>query len=220
MGSSRIAIQREVVDGFVWSAMPVRVVAASQGELVLYRARGTVCYWPSHPRGTPAAPATVTQRPEPWEHGFEACVTVVEPAADRSVSLLWRNDWSFVAWYVDYIRPYRETPIGWDFTDLHLDVVVDANGNARVKDEDEFASAVEHGHITDGEAARASSWVDEVLADATNRVGIFGDKSWLDWRPDPQWSMPAIRYALGARLTSTPTRETEILNLDDWIDIV
>lgn len=68
-GGGQVVVQQEVVDGYVCTAVPVRVVEDSNELLALYRARGTVCAWPSPPKGENRAPVKTQLALSPW-HDF------------------------------------------------------------------------------------------------------------------------------------------------------
>ncbi|HEY5787322.1 MAG TPA: DUF402 domain-containing protein [Microlunatus sp.] len=56
--------------------------------------------------------------------------------------------------YINLQEPWAATSIGWDTTDLTLDVVVDGDGAITFKDEDELDWAQHQGVYTAGDAAR------------------------------------------------------------------
>lgn len=211
-----VAVQREVEAGYVWSAIPVRVIEDSGGRIALYRARGTECWWPSHPLDEHPPPPSVTQLPQAWEHGLAGLLTIVEQAAGHSVSLMWDDNWTFVAWYVDFIRPYERTPIGWDFTDLHLDLVVDASGAWRVKDADDLSAATLGGRMTGREAETVKENC-AALVDQLTQGRSLVDPRWIEWRPDSAWRTPSLHFDRGTRLATAPTPAMEDLTLDAWI---
>lgn len=216
MGHPPVAVQREIEDEFVWSAIPVRVIEDSRDEVVLYRARGTECWWPSHPRHEHPSPSTVTQLPQRWEYGLAGLLTIVEPAAGHSVSLMWGEDWSFLASYVDFIRPYRRTPIGWDFSDLHLDLVIDASGSWRVKDEDEFDAAVSDGRLQLSEADEVRHNCARLIQRLENGESLVR-AHWTRWRPDHTWLTPSLSRPRGDRLSAAPTPADDELEPGAWI---
>ena len=204
------------MDGFVWSVVPV-VVGGSAGRLELFRAAGTTCWWPSHPRGERRPFDQVTQRAEPWAAGRMAgLLTLVDPGADYSVSLMWHQDWSFWGWYIDFIRPYRETPIGWDFSDIHLDLIVAPDGTATVKDEEEITVAVEHGEVTVEERDAAYRRCEQLIVTAARGAGVFGEP-WPQWRPDPAWPRPSLSEEASRTLQDGPTPENHRLDRDWWL---
>lgn len=211
-----VRVQREVQGGYVWSAIPV-VVAQERGLLALNRPGGTVCLWPSHPRGEHKSFEDVTQRAEPWAvDRFAGLLTLVRPGDDFSVSLMWEADWSFLCWYIDFIRPYERTPIGWDFADIHLDLIVTADGKARTKDEDELATALARGEVSLLEADAAYRRRDELASMAERGDGVFG-AAWPDWRPQDNWPFPALSERAVAKLQQSATPAGFELNRRWWI---
>ena len=196
-------VQREVMGGYVWSAIPVRDVSPAGPRICLYRHRGTECWWPSHPRSEHPPFSEVTQRAVPWED-FAGCLTITEPGWDYSVSLLWHHDWTLRWWYIDVIRPYEATPIGYDFADHHLDLVIEADGNVWVKDEDDLAAAVERGELSGDGARRAHQRVAELRVQAQATEGIFAEP-WPLWRPDPSWGPLQLQEHIGDALAASPT---------------
>jgi uncharacterized protein len=115
------------------------------------------------------------------------------------------------------IRPYRATPIGWDFADLHLDLVVMPDLTASLKDADELANAVAHGEISAAEAANAHERCGQLAEAAAARVGVFSER-WAEWRPDPSWRVPRLSTAAGSELGSSPTSADHRLDVAWWLD--
>ena len=74
-------------------------------------------------------------------------------------------------------EPWAATSIGWDTTDLTLDVVVDGDGAITFKDEDELEWAQLQGVYTAGEAARI--W--EIGRRAHEHVEERGWPLHVDW---------------------------------------
>lgn len=65
---------------------------------------------------------------------------------------------------VDICTPARLAASTWTYTDLELDIHVDARtGEVQVVDEDEFADACDRGHIAAGEALAARQGTDQVV---------------------------------------------------------
>jgi hypothetical protein len=211
-----VRVQREVQDGYVWSAIPV-VVARDDDLLGLYRPEGTICMWPAHARSQDRPFETVTQRREPWAvNRFAGLLTLVRAGDDFSVSLIWQCGWSFACWYIDFIRPYQSTPIGWDFADIHLDLIVAADGTITTKDEDDLAEAVERGEVTVEERDAAFRRRDELASMAEAAAGVFGEP-WPDWRPEGAWPRPALSEHAMARLEQSPTRAGLQLDPRWWL---
>ena len=188
----------EVWRGQVWSAVPRMVVERSEDLWVTFAPTGVVGAYASS-RGVPGREGL--SRAERKLAAMESLVyNVVEAPTDlatltfhtrgawSSVNLGWK-DGEFVGWYVNFEQPYEETQYGLETMDLVLDLLIDPDGNPQVKDEDDYAAAVERG-ILDGtpdleqEKAR-------VLRELSAGRGPF-DPAWITWRPDPAWPIPIL----------------------------
>ena len=104
---------------------------------------------------------------------------------------MWKGG-RFNRWYINLESPYEDTPVGVDFTDHVLDIVVqpDLAGWAW-KDADELARAVAFGLVTQ---AQADSFVAEgkrAIQRLETRSSPFAD-GWDLWRPDPAWPIPSL----------------------------
>jgi predicted RNA-binding protein associated with RNAse of E/G family len=211
-----VLVQREIVGGFVWSAIPVRSLPDVDGRVVLFRAAGTTCYWPSHPKGERRNASLVVLRPEPWLREYAGMLTIAQLGANYSVTVLWKKDWAFHGWYVDFIRPYVRSPIGWDFADLHLDLIVSPDRAVRMKDEDDLAIAIERGEVSVTEARAIKQSAAALEQQAQTAQGIFGEP-WADWRPHESWEIPSLRPGIAAMLSTQPMRADDNLDPAIWL---
>jgi predicted RNA-binding protein associated with RNAse of E/G family len=114
------------------------------------------------------------------------------PTSGWSAWQLWdAATWQPLAWYVNFERPFVRTQLGFDTRDLCLDLVVSLEGKVIEKDRKDYDERVASGLINRDEATA----VDEALADAHRAIGACEqpfDQRWLDWRPDPAWSVPPL----------------------------
>jgi len=95
-------------------------------------------------------------------------------------------------WYVDFVRPYRRTPIGIDTFDLLVDLIVKADlSGYQWKDEDEYAQGRRLGLIGDSLHHRVDAARQQVVALVESRQGPFADDR-SSWRRDPAWAPPAL----------------------------
>ncbi|MEQ4209521.1 DUF402 domain-containing protein [Actinopolymorpha sp. B17G11] len=113
------------------------------------------------------------------------------PGMFFSVSLFFVGAEQPHGWYVDFVRPYRRTPIGIDTFDLLLDLVIDSDLSFRWKDEEEYNQARRLGVITDTDHRRVEQAREQVIALLKERAGPFEDR-WLGWRRDPRWALPTL----------------------------
>jgi predicted RNA-binding protein associated with RNAse of E/G family len=184
---------REVWDGRVWAARPVTVVADEPRLIVLYLAVGTAWKRPVRFDGSP-----LRMPSEPWRLRDDLWrdkhfLHLVTPGAAHASMPFWSDpDWTFGGWYVNLQEPLRRTPIGFDYMDQMLDLLLSPDLAAhRWKDEDELVEEVERGLLTAGEAEGVRAEAERVLQRAQARRSPF-DGRWDGWRPDPAWPVPGF----------------------------
>jgi len=181
---------REVWRGRVWSALPSTVVEDSPEQRALLIWPGTPWMIPVGADGNelriPVGDWTLRQRDTSrWVLSF------AWPNRAYAVMAFWEGD-AFVGWYINLQTPLQSTPIGFDFADHLLDVVVEPDRVTwRWKDEDELAEAIELGIFSpaDADAFRAAGL--QAVEHLTGDVPPF-DRDWTSWRPDPSWREPKL----------------------------
>jgi hypothetical protein len=94
-------------------------------------------------------------------------------------------------WYVNLEEPWRETKIGFDSRDNILDLWSGPDGEWHWKDEDELAWDIENGRTAPESEADLRAEGERALARFKRRDPPL-DRSWLDFRPDPTWSVPVL----------------------------
>ncbi|HEX4722740.1 MAG TPA: DUF402 domain-containing protein, partial [Pseudonocardiaceae bacterium] len=107
-------------------------------------------------------------------------------------------DGTFVDWYVNLELPRGRTEFSTDRVDGVLDVVVASDRSWRWKDEHEIDAALAAGRIDADDLVllRAEGKRLAALAEA----GSFPfDGTWCDFRPDPDWTPPAMPAELWAQ---------------------
>ncbi len=177
MSNSGDAVWRDVHRGRVWRAQACRVVEESPDLVALWI-----------PAGAPAkVPAGGLRIPgDDWELEDTAPtrdqICVARPGRAHSIYLFWQGA-ELEHWYVNFERPLRRTPVGFDTFDEKLDLIVQADGSCRWKDENELEQAAALG-LLDAEAVRAEAA--RVLEEWPFPTG------WEDWQPDPSWPLPQL----------------------------
>ena len=151
---------------------------------------GATVLW--HPQGAPVKRPFADGRElripgdEAWQlvdrPSTTAAIAFARPGARHSLWLMWR-DGVFSQWYVNFERGSRWRGACFDLVDEKLDLVVDADGTIRLKDEDELVEAARRGYLDEAEV-RAE--LERVLADPPWPTG------WENWSPDPSWPAPAL----------------------------
>jgi hypothetical protein len=120
-------------------------------------------------------------------------VAVFQPGADYS---MWffdnpngtgRRD----SFYVNLEEPFTRFDRGILTADHVLDIVVDAQGRYRLKDEDELEFALEAEMFSTEKVARIRAAADSAIADIEAWVFPF-DSNYPDFQPDPEWPMPDL----------------------------
>jgi Protein of unknown function (DUF402) len=184
---------REVWKGRVWGALPVTVVQDTPEQRMLLVWPDTSWMVAVGPDGEelriPTADWTFRDR-----HNTRWVLSFSWP--DRAYSCLTfraaQGDGDFVGWYVNLETPLTPTPIGFDFTDHLLDVLVTPDRSSwRWKDEDELAEAVEHGVFDPADAKAFRAAGEQAVEHLASGAPPF-DRDWSSWRPDPAWSTPEL----------------------------
>lgn len=167
-------VLREVWFGAVWRANAARLVDERDGLLVFWSPSGSAAKYPREegrevriPRpGVPLADRVAERQ----------ALFLVRPGARHSLGLFWDAEGAFSHWYVNLERDVRRTPIGVDYVDEKLDLVVAPDGTVRWKDEDELAEAAGLGLLDEREVRAEAA---RVLAHPPWPTG------WESWQPPP-----------------------------------
>lgn len=125
-----------------------------------------------------------------WQGSRQLIVS--RPGAAHSVRLRWDTiTGAFRGWYVNLQEPVQRTSWGFTSRDQFLDILVAPDRSWAWKDEDELEEAVDVGRLTreDADAVRVEG--ERLVADIESRCFPFDD-SLLEWRPDPEWTLPDL----------------------------
>lgn len=178
-----VIVSRDVIDGKPWIAVPQYVVEDTADLLVTYV-----------PEGAPIG--YLPDSDHPWypqaEWQGSGKLELRRPADTYSVIHFWRGEnGAFSNWYVNLEEPFRRTPIGIDYTDLELDIVVMPDGSWFFKDWDLLDEHVARGRYT-------PELVAEIRAEGL-RIGAeldageqWWDDRWVAWKPDAEWVAPGL----------------------------
>jgi protein associated with RNAse G/E len=117
---------------------------------------------------------------------------LLEPDKFYSTIYIWEAASSrFVCYYINFQLPFHRTTLGFDTLDLDLDIVIETPQKWKWKDENEYQRGIRAGGIR-------TDWVKEIERaqnEVFNRMEkhIYPlDASWLNWRPDPTWTVPYL----------------------------
>ncbi|WP_418961166.1 DUF402 domain-containing protein [Streptomyces tritici] len=191
--------------GQVWSEQALRVVADGSEGLLTACAPGAEARWPAL-YAKARADGDRTVRTEAFDAMASGKWELTAAAWQQTELLLWRPPTAWFSvnafyeaaglrnWYVNFERPTRRTPNGFDTFDLTVDLVVAPDLTTWTwKDEDEYAHARRLGIVGDTEHRAVDTARDQALAMVENRTGIFADADrWAAWRWDPTWPTPRL----------------------------
>ena len=186
---------REIWRGQVRSGRPYTVVEDTPSRLLLYAGAGVRWMRPVGPDGAP-----LKMRPASWtlreEIATEETLRIITPGSRHSIILFWTAAFAeHLQWYVNLEDPLIRTPIGFDYLDQMLDVVIAADLSGWTwKDEDEFEATVARGILSTEDAAVIRAEGERVIAALDARRSPF-DEPWDRWRPNPSW--PAASLPIG-----------------------
>lgn len=183
---------REVHQGRVWAARPAVVVQDTEELVATYLAPGTRWQRPvARDGGRLRAPEDGWRLEEATWHGSRM-LYLITPGAAHSIHLWWlAPDWRFGGWYVNLQEPIRRGPLGFDYLDQLLDIVIEPDLSWRWKDEHEIDEATANGLVTRAWAAAVRREGKRVIARLEGRQSPFSD-GWEEWQPDPAWPIPAL----------------------------
>ena len=183
-------ILREVWLNKVYSVIPLRVVQDAADWSALYLPPRTFSLWPHTREG-----ATIRIPVDewvldggPWE-GSDV-LYLVQPGAGYTVIGFWDENQIFNGWKIDLGEPVRRTPLGFDYMDQLLDIIVSADRSAwRWKDEDEVRHALALGIFTAEQVHDLYQRGELAIQRMQSSKPPFnGD--WEHWKPDPSWRVP------------------------------
>jgi hypothetical protein len=178
-------VLRGVWRGHPWIAMGALVVQDEPDLIALYV-----------PEGGPFDFAPVAPIPHPWEgrsgwtgHG----VLVLHRPGDRyTVWVFWDGpERTFSFWYVNLQTPLTRSRVGFDTLDHELDLWSADGETWHWKDDELLDQRVAEGLFTEEEAAAIRATGARVRRDLETN-GLWWDRSWADWEPDPDWPSPAL----------------------------
>jgi hypothetical protein len=187
-GPGTTVVLREVLDGRIRSARPLRVIHDDPQRFVGYLVPRSRVAWPrlvdTEQSQTPdqgwRLPLETWQGPGslfvvPAGAGF-AAVLFFDPGTGQPLS-----------WKVDFMRPLRRRPTGFDTLDHAFDILAPLDtGRWEAKDLDDLAQLVRLGLLDGAERAAFEEERERVSRWLAHGGGPFGE-GWGDWRPEPSW---------------------------------
>ncbi len=180
--------------GIVQTALPWTVVRHDEQSVVLFMPPGTAWMVRTGRYGGPRDRMLLE-----WDGGYKERIwtdtntLMFHRFGDAHSVWLAREHATlrFGWWYVNLEERWRETAIGFDSRDNILDRWSGPDGVWHWKDEDELEWAIAEGWIAPERDAELRAEGDRAVERFTRSNPPF-DESWLDFRPDPSWSIPVL----------------------------
>lgn len=174
--------------GRPWLVVPVYVVDDDE-LLVTYIPEGA-------PFGFPAGSWPTPDGRHPWhvKRAWEGHGTLMLQRPDESYAVwhFWAGpERRFTGWYINLQEPFRRTGVGYDTSDLELDILVAPDGSWAFKDWDLVDQRVSEGRFSAGQADLIRE-LGRRISGELERGEIWWDQSWSSWRPDPNWPTPCL----------------------------
>jgi Protein of unknown function (DUF402) len=193
---------RNLVQQRVHYVEPAIVVVDAPGERLLYRPCGTPTKVPGsfRLRSDPSVREQVAQHEAAtgeWHHfdnqwARTDVLITARPADWFSVWMLWEPPQrTFLCYYVNFEVPWTRTGLGFDTTDLCLDLVVAPDLTLSWKDHAAFEDRVDRGLIAREHAVAVQTAVERVLKRIAERQSPVSGV-YAEWVPDASWSTPRI----------------------------
>lgn len=180
-------VMREVWRNKVHSIFPVRVAQDSSSWTALCLPRQAIALYPH----TPAGVALRLPQDEwvldgePWEGGD--VLYLVHIGLGYTFTGSWDDTHAFRGWKIDLVEPVRRTPLGFDYMDQLLDIIVSADRLTwRWKDEDEVREAQARGIFTAEQVRDLYRRGERAIQSILENDPPF-DGGWENWRPNPAW---------------------------------
>lgn len=181
---------REIWRNRIYSAMPVRVVRDTESWSALYLPPQTPCLWPHTRQGK-----TIRIPTDDWVLDGGAWTSsdvlyLVQPGSGYTATAFWDDEYNFHSWKINLEEPMRRTPLGFDYMDRLLDVIVSADRSTwRWKDEDEVRQAQERGMFSAEQVGELYLCGERAIQAILANEPPF-DRGWETWKPDPAWRVP------------------------------
>lgn len=189
---------RGIFRGRVWHAQSMIVVRDTPDEVALALLPGAEAVTPEgyadgkqqHKRRWYFKEKPWKVEPYTWHTNRLLCL--VEPGKYYATMLFWDDaSDNFLCYYINFQLPFTRRTHGIDSLDLDLDLIIHPDFRLVWKDLDDYDAAIAHGVILNEWTEAVEVAKPEILRKAEKREYPL-DGTWLDWKPDPRWSLPKL----------------------------
>lgn len=182
----------------VWHVQPTIVVKDSPKEVVLVLLPGTECLAEkTYPLGKQYSKRWWDFKNNEWEletyiWQTNRLLLIFEPEKWYSIILFWNHaSHEFLHYYINFQVPFERRGNNADTLDLELDLIVHPDFSMEWKDEDDYQHAIENEPGFLDQVAYIEAAKPEIIDRINNRAFPF-DGSWLNWKPDNNWTPPTL----------------------------
>jgi predicted RNA-binding protein associated with RNAse of E/G family len=183
-------VMREVWRGRVYSIFPVRVVQDSLTWTALCLPRQATGLFPHTQEGIvlriPVEEWILKE--DPWQG--DDILYLVHAGLGYTFTAWWDDGHIFGGWKIDLVEPVRRTPLGFDYMDQLLDVIVSADRSSWTwKDEDEVQEALAKGLFREEQVHDLYRRGEHALHLIQSGEPPF-DVDWEHWKSESAWQIP------------------------------
>jgi protein associated with RNAse G/E len=182
----------------IWHCQPTLLVKDSPQEVVTSLLPGTECIADeNYPNGKRNSRPRWEFKEKDWVLApyiwqTNRLLLVFEHQKYYSTILFWdHTSHAFLCYYINFQLPFQRNQCALDTLDLDLDLIVRPDFSLEWKDVEDYQKAIEQGLILPEWTRQIEIAKVDVLERIEKRKYPF-DGSWLDWRPDPNWSPPRL----------------------------
>lgn len=181
---------REFHGDRLWEVRAARVVLDATDDLRFFVAAGSRPMRAIDGDGAAMRMPGPSWRLAPGEPGSGPVLSFASDLRPHAALAIWTDDWRPRCWYLNLQLPLRRTAVGFETTDLFLDLVGSPDRSTwRWKDEDDLAEALSAG-LVDAPTAERTRVEAEELAEAIREGRPPFETDWWEWRPEPEWTVP------------------------------
>jgi len=200
--SGEHCVLRGIVNDRVWMGQSLIAVQDSAERTILFQQPGSQCalpegYWfwkkGDYSRGTrwgESKAEHIQHRVYSWH--TNRVLMFLEPEKYYACMLFWHHETNqFVSYYINFQLPFQRSWLGFDTLDLDLDIVIEPSYEWYWKDEADYRKAIDSGGIRPEWVKGIEQSQPEVFERIDHHLYPL-DGSWLNWRPNPEWSPPLL----------------------------
>ncbi|MBI5964779.1 MAG: DUF402 domain-containing protein [Chloroflexi bacterium] len=193
-----IVVTRGIFKGYICHAQTVIVVKDTPQEIVLALLPGAECVdLEGYLEGKQNSKRRWDFKDKPFKlekyiWHTNRLLLLIEPQKYYSTIYFWQDDSNeFLCYYINFQSPFQRSHSGFDTLDLELDIIIKPDYSWKIKDLDDYQKGIECDTIL-------PEWTQEIEGaknEVIERLAVKQyplDNSWLNWRPDPNWSAPKL----------------------------